>query len=145
MGGLIGGGVGAVLWAVITYVTEYQIGLMAIGVGLLVGLLVGFGIRFFGKGIDRIFGIVGGAISLTSVIFGNFLVSLGFLAIALEVSFIDVLFGSNYARALELMMATFSPIDLLFYAIAVYEGYRFSFRKISKAELLDGVATRSNR
>ena len=129
------------LWAVITYVTEYQIGLMAIGVGL----LVGFGIRFFSKGIDRIFGIVGGAISLTSVIFGNFLVSLGFLAIALEVSFIDVLFGSNYARALELMMATFSPIDLLFYAIAVYEGYRFSFRKISKAELLDGVATRSNR
>ena len=26
------------------------------------------------------------------------------------------------------MMATFSPMDLVFYGIAMYEGYKFSFR-----------------
>ncbi|HEX7014155.1 MAG TPA: hypothetical protein VF191_01505, partial [Cyclobacteriaceae bacterium] len=34
------------------------------------------------------------------------------------------------------MMSTFSPIDLLFYGLAAYEGYRFSFRQISEAEIL---------
>lgn len=135
LGGLIGGGIGAILWSVITYATEYQIGWMAVGVGF----LVGFGIKLLGKGIDKIFGIVGGVISLFSVLFGNFLVSLGFLAKALEIGYIDVIFGFNYSMAIELMVATFSPIDVLFYAIAVYEGYRFSFRKITRAELLDGV------
>ena len=141
LGGLIGGGIGAALWAGITYVTEYQIGWMAVGVGFLVGI----GIRLFGKGIDKVFGIAGGVISIISIIIGNFLVSLGLLSKALEMRFVDVLFEFNYSMAFELMIATFSPIDLLFYVIAVYEGYRFSFRKISRAELLDGVVVQSKR
>ena len=48
--GLIGGTVAmlvsAIIWGVISYVTEYQIGWMAIGVGFLVGIAV----KFFGKG-----------------------------------------------------------------------------------------------
>ena len=28
------------------------------------------------------------------------------------------------------MKADFSPIDLLFYGIAIYEGYKFSFRQV---------------
>ncbi len=35
----------------------------------------------------------------------------------------------------EIMKVTFYPMDILFYAIAVYEGYRFSFRQISEDEL----------
>ncbi len=30
---------------------------------------------------------------------------------------------------------TFQPMDLLFYAIAVYEGYRFSFVQISEEQI----------
>jgi hypothetical protein len=33
------------------------------------------------------------------------------------------------------MQATFNPMDLLFYGIGVYEGYRFSFRQVSQADL----------
>ncbi len=32
------------------------------------------------------------------------------------------------------MVATFSPIDLLFYGIAVYEGYRLSFRELTERD-----------
>ena len=35
----------------------------------------------------------------------------------------------------ELMMATFSPFDLLFYGIAMYQGYKFSFRPLSPKDL----------
>ena len=36
----------------------------------------------------------------------------------------------------EIMKVTFHPMDVLFYAIAVYEGYKFSFRPIGEEELL---------
>ncbi len=56
---VVGGGAAALLgagvWAAITVATDYQIGWMAVALGLLVGLTV----RSLGKGIDNIFGIVG--------------------------------------------------------------------------------------
>lgn len=58
--GLIGALVGAALWAWITVLTDAQIGWMAIAVGFLVGLAV----RIFGKGLDKVFGIVGAVLSL---------------------------------------------------------------------------------
>jgi hypothetical protein len=33
------------------------------------------------------------------------------------------------------MTANFSPIDLLFYGIAIYEGYKLSFRQVTEDEL----------
>src|SRR6188768_4259461 len=69
LGGLIASLVAALLWAIITYVTHFQIGFMAIGVGF----LVGFAVNYFGKGITTTFGIVGAAFSLFGCIFGNIL------------------------------------------------------------------------
>ena len=37
------------------------------------------------------------------------------------------------------LIAAFHPLDLLFYGIAVYEGYQFSFRRVGAAELHDTV------
>ena len=120
--------VGAALWAAITYFTEYQIGWLAIGVGFLVGL----GVSQLGKGIDNVFGIAGGGIALISVVLGNFLASIGFLAQAFEVSYVEMLLGFNYLMTFELMSETFSGIDLLFYGLAVYQAYRSSFRKVTR-------------
>lgn len=39
------------------------------------------------------------------------------------------------AVAIELLKATMSPMDFVFYGIAVYEGYKFSFREITAEEL----------
>ncbi len=138
LGGLFGGGIGAVIWAVITYITEYQIGYMAAGVGL----LVGYGVRLLGKGIDKIYGITGGVIAFFSVALGNFLSSIGFLAKVWDVGYLEALLSFDYTKIFELMAVGFSPIDILFYGIAIYEGYRFSFRKISSEDLLRGTVAR---
>jgi hypothetical protein len=134
IGGAAAGLVGAVLWAAVTYLTEYQIGWLALGVGILVGL----GVRWLGKGIDRIFGIAGGVIALVSVVLGNFLTALGYVAKAYEIGFLQVLQQFDYSLTFELMKVTFTAMDLLFYGLAVYAGYRYSFRKISREQLLQG-------
>jgi hypothetical protein len=139
LGGGAGGFLGAVAWALFTYYTEYQIGWLAIGIAF----LVGFGFSRLGRGFERVFGILGGLTALLSVLLGNFLASLGFLAKAFEVSYFEMLLGFNYAMFFELMAETFHPMDLLFYGMAVYFGYRYSFRRISQAELLEGVAVKT--
>jgi hypothetical protein len=135
LGGALGGLVGAVAWALISYFTGYSIGWIAVGVGY----LVGFGVRMLGQGLEPVFGIAGGAIALLSVLLGNFLVSLIYLAQYFEIGFLNMLLGFDYSLTIDLIAETFSPMDLLFYAIAVYEGYRFSFRKITRDQLINGL------
>ena len=124
----------AVIWAAVTYITEYQIGWLALGVGFLVGL----GVRYLGRGIDTIFGVAGGVIALFSVALGNFLTALGYVAKAYEMGFLEVLQQVDYTLTFELMRVTFTAMDVLFYGLAIYAGYRYSFRKISRAQLLEG-------
>jgi len=119
--------VGAAAWAGVTVATGYQIGWMAVGVGVLVGLAV----RLLGKGIDKPFGIVGAALSLVGCALGNLLAVCGMVASQEGIPLMQILGNMNIGLAGELMGATFSPIDLLFYGFAVYEGYRFSFRRLT--------------
>jgi hypothetical protein len=79
--------VGAAIWAVITALTEYQIGWMAVGVGF----LVAYAVRVAGKGIDKIFGVVGALLSLVGCIVGNLLTTIYFIAKTEDISFLDVL------------------------------------------------------
>lgn len=141
VGGCLGGLIGAIIWAAITYFTEYQIGWMSMGIGF----LVGFGVGTLGKGIDKIFGVIGGGIALASVLLGNFLVYIGYLAKYLGVGFFEILKYFNYSMTFELFKEMFDPRDLLFYAIAIYAGYRFSFRKITKGQLLEGAVTTTQK
>lgn len=53
-GGFVASLVAAVLWGTLTYATHYKIGYAAIGVGF----LVGYAVKFLGKGITPVFGIV---------------------------------------------------------------------------------------
>ena len=133
VGGLIAAAVAALLWALITYATKFQIGFMAIGVGF----LVGYAVRYFGKGVTTAFGIVGAVLALFGCILGNILTTIIAASLQEGVPFSAILtaFLTNPAIVAEIMKATFSPMDLLFYAIAVYEGYRFSFRQISEEEI----------
>ena len=121
---------GAIIWAVLTVSFEYQIGFMAVGIGL----LVGFAVRL-GKGVDKIYGILGAAFSLFGCLLGNFFALVGFFAKNENISLLETLSKIDYAKVPELMISTFSAMDLLFYGIAVYEGYKFSFRKISPEEI----------
>ena len=131
LAGIVAAVLGAVAWAIVTALTNYQIGWMAVGVGF----LVGFSIRQFGKGFDSIFGISGAVLSLVGCLLGNLLTVCIVISRQESVPFVDLLTRLNPAIAIELMKVTFSPIDLLFYGIAVYEGYKLSFRRISEEEI----------
>ena len=130
-GGACGALIGAALWAVVTVFTGYQIGFMAIGVGFLAGI----GTRMLGKGVDSVFGVVGAALGLVGCLIGNLLAVVGLVAKQEELGFLDLLSRLDFGLATELMTATFTPMDLLFYAIAIYEGYKFSFRQVTPSEL----------
>jgi len=124
--------IGAIAWAVITVATEYQIGFMAVGVGL----IVGFTIREAGKGIDKKFGLLGASLALLGCLLGNFLSMVGFISAYVEMSYFETLISMDYSLLPELFAESFNVIDILFYGIALSEGYKFAFRKITDEEIL---------
>ena len=135
VGGFLAGAVAALVgagaWALVAVLTGYQIGFMAIGVGFLVGLAV----QFAGKGISKIFGVMGAALALVGCLLGNYFAVVHFVGEAEGLGFFDTLSRISPAAIPELMMGTFSPMDLIFYGIAVYEGFKLSFRKITHEEV----------
>jgi hypothetical protein len=124
------GAVGAVIWAVITVATEYQIGYMAIGIGF----IVGHAVRMGGKGVDMIFGISGAVIAILSCFLGNFLSTIGFLANYNEIGYLDAFLSFDYSLFIPIMKETFGFMDVLFYGFAAFEGYKLAFRVITNEE-----------
>lgn len=123
--------VGAAAWAGATVLTGYQIGFMA----LAIGVLVGFAVRAAGKGITRAFGVLGAALSAASCALGNLLAVTALVAQEQAVPFLAALSQLTPELARDLMVAFFRPMDLLFYGFAIYEGYRLAFRQIGPAEV----------
>lgn len=123
-GGLIASLIGAALWAAITVATQYQIGWMAVGIGF----LVGFAIRSMGKGSGVHFGILGAGLALFGCLVGNYFSIIGFIAQAESMSYFQALSVASLAKAPSLLASTFDAMDLLFYGIAVYEGFKLSRR-----------------
>jgi hypothetical protein len=136
LGGVVAGAVaalvGAAIWAAVTVVTEFQIGWMAVGVGF----LVGFAVRIAGKGIDRSFAVAGALLALLGCVLGNLFAICQVIATNEQMGFFDVLVRLDATVAFELMKATFHPMDVLFYGIAVYEGFKLSPRQITEEELV---------
>lgn len=131
LAGLIASVAGAGLWAAITVMTEYQIGFMAVGIGI----LVGFAVRFAGKGMQQSFGIVAAVISLVGCVLGNILTITYFVALGEEMALMEILSQLNLAIIIDMLTATFEAVDVLFYALAVYFGYKYAFRQITEDEL----------
>lgn len=123
--GLIGGGVamlvGAIVWGVVTYLTEYQIGWMAIGVGFLVGIAV----KFFGRGKTAIFGISSAVLALIGCVLGNLIFYSGFIAREEGVPFFEVFFFFLFTPAalIEIFTVAFDFMDILFYGLAAWVGF----------------------
>lgn len=134
--GVIAGAVGALLWAVVTVATMFEIGWLAVGIGFMVGAAV----RWAGRGTTQSFGVVGAAIALASVLAGKFLTILGLFAVAGGMSYLQAVTQFDYSITLTVMAGDFSPIDLLFYGIAIWEGYRISIREITGDEIHERLA-----
>ena len=129
--GVVAALIGAVLWAVITVTTEYQIGFMAIGVGL----LVGFAVRRFGNGTTQPYGIAGAVLALAGCMLGNLFSIFGFISIqeSMEMTEVASTVLADPAMTASLMRDSFSPMDLVFYGIAVYEGYKIAMKPAAAA------------
>lgn len=121
--------IGAIAWALISISTGYQIGYMAIGIGF----LVGFAMRQ-GKGIRPLFGIIGAALALLSCVMGDFFSIVGMVAKEYEVSFMDVLLDADYTAVMEVVAENLASMTIVFYGIAVYEGYKLSFSSQKEPE-----------
>jgi hypothetical protein len=115
---------GAALWAVVTVTTKTELGLMAIAVGFLVGRAI----RAVGHGVDQKFGYLGAACALVGCIAGNVLSDIGFYANIRGIGFGQALGDLDMAMLTKVVTTFSQPMDLLFYGIAIYEGYKFSFK-----------------
>ena len=130
-GGAIAATLGAAAWAAVTVVTSWQLGILAIGIGF----LVGFAVQKLGQGVDVVFGITGAVLALAGCLLGNYLAVCALLAEELGLDFFRVLNQMDMETAIDMMIETFSPTDLLFYGFAVYYGYRYSFRQLTEEEM----------
>jgi hypothetical protein len=131
VGGLAAAAVGAIAWTLTPVATSHQTSWMAVGVGLLVGVAV----RVLGRGIDKSFGYLGATLSIFGCLLGNLLSVCTIVAGQENLSTPAVLAHvfSNPVLIPTALIATFRSMDLLFYGIAVYEGYRLSFRRVAEA------------
>ncbi len=114
--------IGAIIWGAITYFTKYQIGYMAIGVGL----LVGFANRLFGKGIAIQFGIIGAVFSIIGCYFGKIFSGIVIMADEFQLSSIDVINVVGFFEIMKLAITSTEGKDILFYALAAISGFRVS-------------------
>lgn len=129
--GFIASIAGAVIWALISVTTGYQIGYMALGVGA----LVGYTIRFLGKGFEINFAILGALASLFGCLLGNLLSVVGFVSKDYGIGFWQICGTLNMGAIIEIMIGTFQFMDVLFYGIAIYEGFRFAAMRFTEKSL----------
>lgn len=117
----------AIVWAVITAQSGLQVGYLAIGVGLLVGL----GVRRFGGGNTQGFATIGAFCALVGCLLGNLFSACsvyggkhGISTILIVAQVMD-----QPDMGARLMQEQFSPMDLVFYAVAIFEGYKLARRR----------------
>jgi hypothetical protein len=92
-------------------------------------------IRIIGKGIDPIFGFWGAGISLVSILLGNILSIIGFIANSGGLRYLVMLLYFNYSLLPEIMIKTFKITDLVVYWIGLTVGFAFSFRRITEKSI----------
>ena len=80
--------------------------------------------------------IAGAVLALLGCGLGNLLAVCGLIASQEGMGFFEVVGQLNLDIIRELIVVTFCPMDLLFYGIAVYEGYKLSFRQVSEQDIV---------
>jgi hypothetical protein len=116
---------GAALWAVVTVLSNYEIGLMAVAIGFMVGRTI----IAIAKHGNPTLGAISAVLSLLGCLLGNLLSAVGFAAQAWHADYFAVLTRLTPDLAVRLFTVSFGYMDLLFYAIGIYEGYRFAARR----------------
>jgi hypothetical protein len=120
--GLVAMLVGTAAWVAVTAGTGYQIGYLAVGVGF----LVGFSMRKFGRGGTPLFAGIAAGLSLLGCALGNLFTGCHFISSEFNLPFGQVVGSLDLTGVREIMTAMFSPIDVLFYGLAIWAGWKYS-------------------
>ena len=122
-GGVLGGVLGALVWWGFTVVTNIAFGLIAVVIGIAVG-----------KGVTLLSGhkrhinlqIMAVAISVLSFVYASFLVNRSFIqeAFKAEGTPLEIPLLPSTEMFVEVVKAGFSPIDLLFLGIVIYQAWK---------------------
>ncbi|NDV65333.1 hypothetical protein [Bacteroides sp. 224] len=115
---------GAIVWALISVSSGMQIGYMAVGMGF----LVGYAIRLFGKGVTPVFGVLGACMALLGCVLGDYLSIVGYTARDFEMPFFEALREIPMSLVMSSLVENLMSMTALFYGIAIFEGYKLSFR-----------------
>ena len=115
----------SVLWALLTRITDYQVGYMAIGIGL----IVGFAVRYSGRGYHWKFGLIGAIYSVLSIIVGNLIMVAQYISHTENIPHFDVIITVYFEIILAIILSLFESIDILFYGIAMYVAFKISYRR----------------
>lgn len=131
--GLAAAIVGGIVWARVadTPIAMFGVGIMAVAAEILCGLAV----RFFGKGVTLRFGAIGLLTTFLGCVLGNLLMVARIIAGEQHLGLFEVLAGLDYLLAFEVVRAFVTPVDSLFYAFGLYQGYRMSLRPLTEAEI----------
>lgn len=116
--------VGAVLWAAFTYVTGYELGLIAVALGAFVGIAI----RKAGNGREAHFAFLGVVCAALGCLLGIILSYDAFLAKEAGQPFLSTMAQLGVGGSIELALKAGSPMDFLFIAIAIWEAFKFSTR-----------------
>lgn len=120
--GLAAAIVAAIVWAGITAATSFQIGYMSIGVGF----LVAFAVRLSGHSRDPKFAYLSAILSLFGCMLGNYLAAVVVAAQHDHGGNMVSMALDNLDQFFPVLRDTFSGMDLVFYAIGMYFGYKYS-------------------
>jgi hypothetical protein len=129
LAGLAAALVGAVLWAVLVEVSGYKIGFAAVGMGFLVGQAMALT-----AGGNRLLPPLGALLALLGCLLGDAFSDAHEVAKVVEVGTFTVLRGmaTDPSLAQEVVKAGFSPMDLLFWGIAAWQGYTLTARAVAR-------------
>jgi len=99
---------------------------MALGVGA----LVGFALRIGNGG--KLYGILGAFLALFGCILGNYFSLIAFASAEQQVPFFTMMNNADPTKVISAMWEDFISMSIVFYALAAYEGYRFSAIRSSR-------------
>ena len=114
------------LWTVLVKFTGYKLGWMAI----VHGIAIGYSVKFLGKGISPVFGILAGIATFIAWLAGNLLTACIMFSRMKNISFLGILSNMDISTSFYFLRAVLGPIDFLVGIAGIYAAYYVSFRRI---------------
>ncbi|TAF34259.1 MAG: hypothetical protein EAZ67_04465 [Cytophagales bacterium] len=127
LGGLAAALLGAIIWAETTIIlNDHKYAYMAV----LIGLLVGFAVRMLGRGVEKRFGIIALTVVMLGCVLGNLFSVLAYVVEHFQISYWDTIMIFDFTFLVHLLEDRFAYPDVFFYAVALFVGYKVSFREL---------------